>query len=252
MIKTANTEQKFKDIVISDLKSHNILTQKAILKSTLNYWYDGDTQCSNSGHTEIIRYKAVITFMVFEGETTINKIKGIAKYRPFSTQFKAIKAFWCVDNTIVYGYDSWYHTYEEHNPSPYNGFPKVWGWSEDDVKTMPDVWADSHPISKLAHYKPWPCCFYGPNYSVTGDQWTKIEIPGSKFYKDIDDLNKIYQFERNEIIRLIPVAEKMNNQYAQFLTTVDWHKKSDRKIICQYKLKLNQQNVNLNKVKMDF
>lgn len=251
MIKTANTEQEFKDIVMTDLKSHNILTQKAIVKSTLNYWY-GDDQCTNSGHTEIVNYKAVITFTVFEDETTINKIKGIAKYRPFQTQFKAIKAFWCDDNTIVYSYDSWYHTYEEHNSNPYNGFPKVWGWSEDDVKTMPDVWADSHPTSKLAHYKPWPCCFNGPNYSVTGDQWTKVEIPGTKFYKDIDDLNKIYQFERDEIIRLIPVAEKMNNQYAQFLTTVDWHKKSDRNIIRQYKLKLNKQNVNLNEVKMDF
>lgn len=251
MIKTANTEHEFKDIVMADLKSHNILTQKAILKSTLNYW-SGDAQCSNSGNTEIISYKAVITFMVFEEETTINKIKGIAKYRPLHPQFKAIKAFWCDDNTIVYSYDSWYHTYEEHNPSPYNGFPKVWGWSDDDVKTMPDVWADSHPSSKLAHYKPWPCCYYGPNYSITGDQWTKVELHGLKFYKDIDDLNKIYQFERDEIIRLIPVAENMNKQYAQFLTTVDWHKKSDRKIIRQYKLKLNQQNVNLNKVKMDF
>lgn len=35
MIKTANTEHEFKDIVMADLKSHNILTQKAILKSTL-------------------------------------------------------------------------------------------------------------------------------------------------------------------------------------------------------------------------
>ena len=65
-------------------------------------------------------------------------------------------------------------------------------------------------------------------------------------------MNKIYQFERDEIIRLIPVAEKMNNQYSQFLKTVDWHNKNDRKTIRQYKLKLNQQNVNLNRVKMDF
>lgn len=62
--------------------------------------------------------------------------------------------------------------------------------TNDDVKTMPDVWADSHPSSKLAHYKPWPCCYYGPNYSITGDQWTKVELHGLKFYKDIDDLNK--------------------------------------------------------------
>ena len=72
MIKTAKTEQEFKDIVMSDLKSHNILTQKAILKSTLNYWA-GSAQCSNSGNTEIVNYKSSITFMVFEGETTINK-----------------------------------------------------------------------------------------------------------------------------------------------------------------------------------
>ena len=250
MIKTAKTEQEFKDIVMADLKSHNILTQKAKLNS-MCYWF-GKAQASNSGNTEIINYKASFTFGVFDSETTINKIKGISKYRPVHTQFKAIRALWSEDNTIVYSYDSWYHTYEEHNPSPYNGFPKVWGWSEDDVKTMPDVWADSHPTSKLAHYKPWPCCYYGPNYSVTGDQWAKVELHGSKFYKDIDDLNKIYQFERDEIIRLIPVAENMNKQYAQFLTTVDWHKKSDRQTIRQYKLKLNKQNVNLNKVKIDF
>ena len=66
------------------------------------------------------------------------------------------------------------------------------------------------------------------------------------------NLNKIYQFERDEIIRLIPIAEKMNNQYTQFLSTVDWHKKSDRQTIRQYKLKLNKQNINLNKVKIDF
>lgn len=116
MIKTANSVQEFQTIVMTDLKSHNILTQKAKLDPVRNLWY-GTAECSNSGNTEIIRYKAVITFMVFEGETTINKIKGIAKYRPVSTQFKAVKALWCEDNTIVYGYDSWYHTYEEQNSS---------------------------------------------------------------------------------------------------------------------------------------
>ena len=63
MIKTANSVQEFQTIVMADLKSHNILTQKAILKSTLNYWC-GDAECSNSGNTEIIRYKAVITFIL--------------------------------------------------------------------------------------------------------------------------------------------------------------------------------------------
>lgn len=248
----AKTLKDFKKIVMNELVNNQILSVRSMNKVIQS---PGQTQTTNwvlseNSHKRNFDVEVDYCFLISLSKySTWNDYK-ISALKP-KYPYVELRIGW-VEKTgeIYYEYSSWAFDYYLPNKSyPYNGGPRIVERTEDEIRGMPSVWSNTFDNTKLAHFTPWPLCNYDCMVCLQGQNW---KFKGTKIFTDIQDVVKIFQFEKDEIKRCLPIVDKMENDYKQIFNTYKWEDKKTKQIIIDFKRKMNTQNVNEALINMDF
>ena len=151
-------------------------------------------------------YKGIIEFRNLLATTTFCKVKGISPFLKKNNHHNTthLIVLWLRDNTIVYSFTSW--------KFPINYASKIWirKRTQEECDLIADAWDCSDHNVTTSDYRPWPIC-YNMNYLPESER--DDVYPGTKMFSDIKDLKTSFDEVKSELIRCIPIANKMTKEY---------------------------------------
>lgn len=136
--------------------------------------------------------------------TTFGDVKGVSIYIKKNNVDDRLIPIWLKDGTVAYHFSSW--------KFPIIKTQYTW-WklrSQEDCDNTADAWDCSEAFVTTSDYRPWPIC-YNMNYLPQPNIGNYVM--GSKIFFDIKDLKKVFEEEKAELIRCIPIAKKMAKEY---------------------------------------